>query len=447
VRRAFVLLSALAVLAGVIPAAASAPAGITVYRDPGVGGFKSPNVTYLGTIPIEAIGGRMLKVGNQMRFYVTGAPGLVIYDVTNPAVPVPLGGLPLPHFQNEDVDVSDDGKRVIISTDTASADSSGRTGNGIRIIDTSNVLQPKIVGFIANSNHTTTCADSKCEWLYGSNGRIYDATNPANVRDTGNRWGGGGHALNRDASGLMISDSSPRLVLDVSNPANPVRVTTGNVAPKFAPDGLLQHNNVRLGADQWVPRDPQSPDYNDPTLRAGELLVGNAESNLRNSCGGNAGGLSTWSMANWDKGEPMRQLEVFRPVNGNWADGNPAVNALGCSGHWFTVRDNMIAASWYEHGVRFIAVDPATGKLTQKGYFQPVVTEAGSAHWVTGPDGTEYVYTTDYARGIDILKFDRKAEVPTPEQFDASWLAKLGTVGPLAAAERYACRLAMRATQ
>ncbi len=34
----------------------------------------------------------------------------------------------------------------------------------------------------------------------------------------------------------------------------------------------------------------------------------------------------------------MKQLDVLRPVSGDYTDGNPAVNGLGCSGHWFTEK-------------------------------------------------------------------------------------------------------------
>ncbi len=51
------------------------------------------------------------------------------------------------------------------------------------------------------------------------------------------------------------------------------------------------------------------------------------------------------------------------------------------------------------------------------------------------------MYSVDYARGIDILKFNRSKPVPTAAEFEASWLANLGKVGPTAAAERQFCRL------
>jgi hypothetical protein len=450
VRRLLLTLSAFALAATTLPALASDDGLELVDLPLGAGAFVSDNVEYLGTLPVTpGIGGRVLTVGKQQRLYMTGSQGLYIFDLSDPALPVPIGFYHLPHFQNEDVDVSDDGSRVIISTDTASADRSGERRNGIHVLDTSNPADVKRVGFINASNHTTTCADAKCEWLYGSGGGIFDARNPAAIKRADNDWKprnvgdgtpvSGGHALNRDESGLMISDTNPRLVLDVKNPAEPVILASGATAERFSPDGLLQHNNVRLGATEWTPR---AAGDTSPGLRAGELLIGNSESNVRTQCGKNAGGLSSWSMRDFDKGTPLEQREVFRPLNGDIAKGDPAANALGCSGHWFTVRNNMITASWYEHGVRFVEVSPEGG-FTQRGFFQPVVTEAGAAHWVVGDDGTEYVYSMDYARGIDILRFDRDAATPSQQQFDASWLANLGRQGVASIAERYLCREAM----
>jgi hypothetical protein len=454
-RRLTTSLFAVALAAAALPANAGSlvDRSVTVQMPPGPGVFISENVEYVATLPIDSpgVGGNIVKVGDQMRLYVTGVKGLIIYDITIPAVPVPMGSLPLPHFQNEDVEVSKDGKRVIIATDTVAADPYGRNvDTGIRVIDTSNPMVPQQVARYEGSDHTATCADDACEWIYGDQGNIYHfdpATNT--ITRTGN-WGGNGHALFRDPSGLMISDTNPRLVLDVTDPSAPVVLASGS--SKFNPDGYLQHNSVRPAALEWQTREPLAEEATAEEiaeyskLRPGELLVGNSESNFNPSCD-SAGGLSTWSMADFDKGKKLQQLEVFRPINGNWADGNPAINGLGCSGHWFTVTsDYYVTASWYEHGVRFFKIDPTDGHITQVGFFQPVATQAGQALWVPGiaSDGYQYVYSVDYARGIDILKFKRAAPVPSQAQFDASWLANLGTVGPLAEAERFACSLAIR---
>jgi hypothetical protein len=435
------LLSLLPLILALTPATSSASSLITL--EPGVGGFMSDNVTYVGTIPFDSpgVGGRMLKVGNQMRFYVTGLKGLTIYDVTNPALPVPIGVFPYYHAQNEDVDVSDDGKRVIISADGSLLVPVAPTSTGITILDTSDPSNIRNVGKNSASNHTTTCADPKCEWLYGSSGNIYDARNPADIKTLG-RWkpnSGSAHALNRDESGLLVSDSNPRFVLDPrQDPAEPTVVTQGSRTS--SKDDSLQHNNVRPNALQWSAR---GADENDSLpLRPGELLIGNSESNLNSGCSSLPGGLSTWSMANFERGTEMKQLDWFLPSNGNYDDGSPPVNGLGCSGHWFTYRNGMVAAAWYEHGIRFFSVDETTGKIAQKGFFNPVGTEAGAAHWVTDAAGNEYVYSVDYARGIDILRFDRSAETPSKAEFASSWNIQTSQLG-ISAIERFACRVAM----
>ena len=157
-------------------------------------------------------------------------------------------------------------------------------------------------------------------------------------------------------------------------------------------------------------------------------------------------------MRGWERGEPMRQIDVLQPANGLLAtDGRPPVNALGCSGHWFTERDGLLAASWYEHGTRFVELDLATGALEEVGWFQPVATQAGAAHFVgelelPGLGRTlDIVYNVDYARGIDVLAFDREGPLPTDADLVASWTTGTAGSGALATAERLACRLGARA--
>ena len=192
------------------------------------GNIASDNVTYHGTIPIDSpgVGGEVVHhADGRTYFYVTGLKGLSIYDVTeDPTAPVLTGVLTFPHAQNEDLKVSDDGTRAVISADGALLLPIFPTSAGIHIIDTSDPAAPELLGSTARSesNHTAECADPKCEWIYGSStGGIYDATDPTNIKLVG-QWNvdrngvtvGGRHALNRDDSGLLISDSNPRLVLD-----------------------------------------------------------------------------------------------------------------------------------------------------------------------------------------------------------------------------------------
>lgn len=441
----------------------------------GPAAFISDNVTYVGTLPIDSpgVGGALRTHGvtGEPLFYVTGLKGLSIYNVADPAAPILIGALVFPHSQNEDVSVSDDGTRVVIAADGALAVPIMPHSRGIHIVDTTDPTAPALVASHPDSNHTAECADAACSWIYGSTtGGIYqviDGGDAVQIVRTGRNWNllpdgtvvGGRHALNLDEAGLLISDSNPRLVLD-PRPHRHQGVDYGPDNPRLLAHGFrndsidtrLQHNNWRPNARDWKPRRANRhgnlrPDaYPEPagpgplpagSLRPGEILIANSESNLNPNCS-MAGGLSTWDLRDFDKGRAPVELEVFRPVNGTWADGNPAVNALGCSGHWFTVRDQYVTASWYEHGVRFFEVGLDTGSIEEIGFFQPVATQAGAAHWIDD----EYVYAVDYARGIDILRFDRDGARPTEAQRTASWLANLGMVGTLAAEDRFFCRLA-----
>jgi hypothetical protein len=208
-----------------------------------------------------------------------------------------------------------------------------------------------------------------------------------------------------------------------------------------AVDPALQHNNVRPRANEWGPRDPEAPDYEDPAMRPGELFIANSETNFNTDCT-NPGGLSTWSMVNFDSGAPLEQLDTFFPQNGTEVEGDPPFNLAGCSGHWFTERNGLVTAAWFEHGVRFFDIDPATGDIEQVGYFQPVWTAVSAAHWVADAEGAEYVYSVDYVRGIDILRFDRDADVPSNADFARSWDNSAVTPVPSAALERFSCSLA-----
>ena len=451
---------ALSLLAFSLPQAGNAlplgPEALSV-SGPGPGGFMSDNVTWAGYLPLEspAVSGRVVRVGEQTRFYVSNMKGLTIYDVTNPATPVELGRLLLPHSQNEDMDVSADGSRAIISADGCLL-LCFEASPGIHVIDTSNPANPVKVGFHAEGHHTSTCADAACSVLYGSEGSTFTISpNGATVTKAATGWRsyisaatqgvlcnvGGSHDMNRDASGLISIDSSPRCIIDPrENPLEPIVVNRSTVPG--SKQLAYQHNSQRPNADEWVPRDPAAPDYDDPALRPGELLIGNGETNLVPRCNGTSNGpIATWSMRNFEQAQPMQVLKVFRPtVNGTYSDGNPAVNVLGCSGHYFDERDNILAAAWFEHGTRFIKVDPTNGDMTEVGYFQPVVGSAGAAYWIDD----EYVYVTDYERGVDILRFDRTAPPPTDSELSDSWLASLDRSSSLAEVERYACKRSSR---
>ena len=84
-----------------------------------------------------------------------------------------------------------------------------------------------------------------------------------------------------------------------------------------------------------------------------------------------------------------------------------------CSAHWFTVKGNIVALGNYEQGTRFVDISDPTNPQ-QVGYFRvPTVAGADTRNPQVKGSNTasaiwhgRYVYVSDYARGIDVLKYN-----------------------------------------
>lgn len=403
--------------------------------------LTSENLTYLGTIPLDApgVGARVVKVGKQRRLYVTGVPGVSIYDVTAAEAPTLLGHLALPNWENEDISVSSDGDWAIVTEYTGTL--------YVHIIDTRNPRVPLLASslLLQSAGHTSECLDPACDWVYGSEGQILDLRDKHNPIVRPELWTNllhlkDGHAINIDRAGLATIDTTPLTLADLSDPLHPKVLAQAPAGEQKANGTAYQHNTLRPGAHRWKPR-TTAQDRRDPALRPGELILGNGETNFTGTCDAGSGPFATWSARDWDRGAPLQVLDVFRPVTGDYANGDAAFNVVGCSGHWFTTRtvgaDQLVAAGWYEHGTRLLRVDGRTGAISQVGFFQPVIGSASAAHWV---DDT-HIYVIDYARGIDVLRYDPGAPTPSRAALDASWSAKLGVVDALSELDRQICRL------
>jgi hypothetical protein len=99
--------------------------------------------------------------------------------------------------------------------------------------------------------------------------------------------------------------------------------------------------------------------------------------------------------------------------NGVYADGKPVAGALGCSVHWFqehkTFRNGgLVALSEYEDGVRFLQIEP-DGGIVEQGYFLSLGSSSSSPKWA-GKD--DVLYSIDYVRGIDVLRWTGRYYVP-----------------------------------
>ncbi|MGH2691873.1 MAG: hypothetical protein ACRDHM_05155 [Actinomycetota bacterium] len=418
---------------------------------PGPGGFMSSNISYFATLAFEspAVSARVVQVGAQRRLYVSTVKEISVFDVTNPELPLLLGTLDFYNWENEDVAVSADGRWVLSSE-----------FQGILYTHIIEVV-PLAGGLVAlvprstmplNGAHTIECVDANCDWAYGSEGQIYDFRDKANPEQAGNWPGSGHHVTVEPSTGLVWTDTTPIKVLDVSaDPKNPVVVAQSDTGSMNSRRTAYQHNNLRPFAAEYQPRlTPE--DIADPNLRPGEILLGEGETNFGPQCGSGSGPFATYDLRNFDQPDVPRfkVSDVFRPINGDYdgGDGDPAVNAMGCSGHWFDIsplstHEKIITANgWYDHGTRVFEIDGKTAKIKQLGYFQPVVGEASASYWID----SSHIYTVDYARGIDILKFNAAAPTPTRADFDASWLAKVNSNDPVADFAQWYCRQAVLKT-
>ena len=290
VRRSFLIV--LGVLAATAP-----PAGAQSFGSEQLP-LKSDNVTPLLTLPIgKPIGARF----RDEFMYVTGTEGLSIYDVSDPALPVPTGFLPLPHFENEDVDIG--GDVLLISNDPSE-------GAGILyVIDISDPAAPMVKGIMPNGihdgtagdiasifgvslpgevgtggiGHTASCVNADCTFAYlagtGKGIQIVDLRDPTKPVPAGrfvpDITGLASHDVQIDEEGIAwIVGNSGTAGYDVSDPLHPVQVArsdeaitwSGEALPAIRKDlfdfsepsggvigygegaiDLIHHNSLRLG--------------------------------------------------------------------------------------------------------------------------------------------------------------------------------------------------------
>lgn len=362
--------------------------------DPGPGYLDATaNVEYLATIPLDAdtAGARLLGT----TFYVLTAKGLTIYDVSDPALPVPMGFTPLPHTPNQEREDVDTNGKILVA---------GQSYTGVLyVVDVSLPHAPLLLSVLPNAaGHTNTCVLS-CTWVYSSDGDIVDLRDPRNPKVAGS-WKdaaevNGSHDWTEVSPGLLVGATNPVVYLDARrNPANPKKIATGRV-----PDSRYIHGNVwpRGGKDRW-------------------LLVG-SESGM--GCGDpKKGSFMVYDTKNHARTKQFRFVGDYSLAKGLPTEGRAQVNQH--CGHWFQPHPKfrnggLVAVAWYGFGTRFVEVGK-TGKITERGWFLGG-GQASSAYWMSDT----IVYSLDYVRGIDILRFDPKAK------------AKSGTLGQWNPRTRY----------
>ena len=365
------LLSVVAAVAAVIPGAEAGPTP---------GGYTSDNVEYVKHIPFEvgtATGARV--VGKYL--FVTSWKNLSIYDIKDPLNPALLSITPIGFmFENEDVAVSPDARYMLFSESLP--------GDALHIWDLQSKTQPREIGTLDGAgDHTTTCLLS-CKYAWGSNGSVSDLRRKDAPKLYEDRWteglpGKSHHDETEVRPGFVLSSSQPIMFLDA---------TKSRTKPKLLATGRNEDKRF-IHSVVW------------PRKGYDRFMLAGGETNFTLRCGENNGRFSVWDTKGWQKTKKFKMTDDYQYTNGTFTDGNPPYNDMGCSSHWFqehpSFKDGgVVAVGSYDHGTQFFIVTPK-GKLKRVGFYVPWAGEVSAAYWIN----KELVYTVDYTRGIDILKY------------------------------------------
>jgi hypothetical protein len=375
----------------------------------------SGNVEYLGSIK-EDVG---LTTGAKIigsRMFVTSGKNISIYDITNPASPKRVGQLKA-NISWENEEVPTNGKILAFGSDFYNASPEGGCVQALRFTGCSqffDVRDPaniKELPAVPKANHTLECV-LDCSYFYGSAGSIIDARTaltpggaPKEVGNWKNESKADGvpvancHHMRELRPGIVLTACQPFTVLSLlpehgGSPEHPKVLYTGKAA-KFVHSARWP----REGGDRW-------------------LLTG-GEQNFTARCDRNNSEFSTYDASGVLAGtsdEFTGPVDQEVPAgNGTYTDGKPVAGALGCSVHWFqehqSFRDGgLVALSEYENGVRFLQITP-DGKIVDQGFFLAAGGSSSAPKWA--PDG-KTLYSIDYERGIDILRWKGDTYVPNP---------------------------------
>jgi hypothetical protein len=397
-----VVLATLSLLGVAGPAAAATPLPDAV---------MSGNVEYLGSIK-QDVG---LTTGAKVvgdRMFVTSGKNVSIYDISDPASPRSLGAMKT-NIAWENEEVPTNGKLLVVASDFYSVGvpecvaALAPTGC-VQFFDVRDPSNIKQVGTIPIANHTAECV-LDCRYVYGRAGTIIDArgvldgTPPKVIGNWISELRAQGvdeqrcHHVREIRPGILLTACQPFAAISVNaadggSPAHPKVLYTG-AAAKFVHSARWP----RRGGDKFV-------------------LIG-GEQNFTGRCERNNSEFSVYSaekvLAHQSSQFEGPLAQVGPAGNGVYADGKPVAGALGCSVHWFqehpTFRNGgLVAISEYEDGVRFLQVTP-TGQIQEQGYFLSLGSSSSSPKWA-GKD--DVLYSIDYQRGIDILRWTGRHYVP-----------------------------------
>jgi hypothetical protein len=340
--------------------------------------------------------------------FVTGWTGVTVLDIAKPDEPQRVATLPLPHFENEDVDLC--GNTLIVVNDREAKD----LGSVMYVVDITNPLTPSIravlplglTGSGRGSGHIANFVRSDCTqaWLDGGDHvEVVDLSNPSAPRSLGKFESAASqsdafrvtHDTELDSTGTVwnVGGGGAAAYKLTSNPLAPkLLASTGTAGRNPSPyNDFILHNSQRRGNTLLITEE----DYVDTD----EVPPG--------GCRGQ-GKFETWDVSKLSKGTitPLGTWET--ELNGMFTGGavdSKAPVTVNCSSHWFDAKNGIAAVGWYEQGVRFLDYRNPRD-ITQVGYYIPANGSTWAAYWSPTDRNGEIVYTADAYRGIDVLRIE-----------------------------------------
>jgi hypothetical protein len=413
------LISLLAVTAGIAVVNALPASGHGLPVEPPLA--ASNNVETVAHIPGSAAG--MNFKGHYA--FVSGWDGITVLDIAKAAAPEPVGTLPLPHFENEDVDLC--GDTLIVVNDREARD----IGSVMYVID---IKQPKspsvravlplgLTGEGRGSGHIANFVKEDCSqaWLDGGDHvEVVDLSKPSKPKSLGKFESAASHSrafrvshdTERDKTGAVwnVGGGGAAGYRLTDNPLKPRLLgTTHRAGRNESPyNDFILHNSQRRGQTLLVTEE----DYVDTN----EVPPG--------GCRGQ-GHFETWDLARLGAGKVLPRDTWETELNGMAAGGaedSRAPVTANCSSHWFDAKHGVAAVGWYEQGVRFLDYTNP-GNIKQVGYYLPANGSTWAAYWSPTDRNNEIVYTADAYRGVDVLRIDgggqdaSKVEAPVLDEW------------------------------
>jgi len=347
----------------------------------------SSNVQLVANVPGSAAG----MVFKDHYAYVSGWGGITVLDIAQADSPRLVGALPLPHFENEDMDLC--GDTLIVVNDRAEQD----LGSIVYVLSVANPTAPVVQAILPlggtgqgrGAGHIANFVKTDCTQLWVDGGNlveVVDVTVPTAPRSLGKFESAASHSdfnithdTELDSTGTVwsVGGGGAASYQLTANPLAPKLLgTTGTAGANPSPyNDFILHNSQRRGKTLLITEE----DYIDTD----EVPPG--------GCRGQ-GKFETWDLSGLKRGAIVPQDTWETELNGMFTSGavdSKAPVTVNCSSHWFDAKDGVAAVGWYEQGVRFLDYRTPTD-IAQVGYYVPANGSTWAAYWSpTDPNGVD----------------------------------------------------------